>query len=84
MRCSEDTLSEDQVDNEEQQDAGTDKDRCSYANLDIVWEASPDDSQDHSHYSSHAEAEGESTHDELVTSSFVDLKDGHVGPRRRT
>ena len=78
MCCSEDSLSEDEIDDEEYQYASCDKDHGRDGNLNVVREASPDDSHDHGDDSSHAEAEGNGAHQILVTSSFVDLEYGHV------
>jgi hypothetical protein len=76
--CSYNPLSEDEVDDEEDEDTSRHKDAGSDANLDVMWKAGPNDSHDHGDDTSHAETEHESAHEEFVSLAFVDLKYCHV------
>lgn len=57
MCSSENSLSEYEIDEEQDQDSSADEDRGGYGDFDIVWVASPDNSQDAGHSASHTKAE---------------------------
>ena len=75
---SDDPLSKDQVDDEEQQDPGGDKNIGCNGDADVARIACPDYAHDLCDYPCHAETEEHAGHDEPVAASFVDLEDCHV------
>lgn len=78
MACSDDSLGEDKVDDEEQKHSRIDKDLGSNTDGDIARIARPNQSHSHRSYSCHAETKNQGGHDELLLSVHVDLEDGHV------
>ena len=78
MRCAEDALGEDDVDDEQQHHAGGHEDRGGNREAYIGDMGSPRDSNGVRGYASHAEAKGDAGEDEFVLPSQVHLEDGHV------
>jgi hypothetical protein len=78
MRCSDNPLSEYEVDEEQDEDPGANEDHRCYGDFDIVWVTSPDNSHDTGDVSSHAEAEQEAGHEELVAFALVRLEYEHM------
>lgn len=75
---ADDALSEDKVDDEEEDNAGVGEDIGGDSDGGVVGVAGPDDAHDICADAGHAEAEGDGGHDELVAVALVDLEDGHV------
>lgn len=73
-----DTLGEDEVDQEQQQDTGLGKDTGGDGHLDVVRHGSPADAEAQRHDTGHAEAENDDREDELMISPTVHLKNEHV------
>lgn len=71
MRGSNDSLCENQVDDEEQNDSSSHEDLCGNGDSDVGWPSCPNDTHDAGNDASHAEAEHHCRHDEFVTSSVV-------------
>lgn len=78
VRRSKYSLREDEVDEEENQYAGSHEDLRSYCDRDVVGVAGPDYTKRAGHDSGHAEAERKPGHDEFVSMTLVDLEDGHM------
>ncbi|ROW05207.1 hypothetical protein VSDG_00040 [Cytospora chrysosperma] len=74
-----DALGEDEVDEEEEQDAGLDEDGRRDGEVDVGRVRGPGDAQGQGGDARRAEAEEEAREDELVVPPAVDLEDGHVG-----
>jgi hypothetical protein len=79
MRCPDNSLGEDQVDDKEDEYSCRHEDLCGDGDRDIVGVARPDKTHGHCSDSRHTEAENEATHDKLLLPSKVDLENGHVG-----
>jgi len=78
MACSYNPLSEQNVDDEEQDYSRGNEDVGRNGYSDICRPCSPDDAHDHGSDTSHAEAEHHAGDDEFVASPLVYLKDGHM------
>ena len=77
--CSSDyPLRKDDVDEQQNQNAGADEDHCCNSDRDVVWVASPNDPHDAGHSPGHAETEQEARHEEFVAFASVRLEDVHV------
>lgn len=81
MRGTENSLSEDEVDEEQNQHACRYEDLCSDGDLDVVWVAGRHNSHDHGDDPGHTETKSHGAHNELVTLAVVQLEDGHVSGR---
>jgi len=78
MRCSDNSLSKDEIDDEENEYSSRYKDLGSYRDRDIVGVGRPDKAHGHGRNSGHTEAENQTTHDKLLLPSEVDLENSHV------
>ena len=75
---ADDALGEDDVDDEEEDHPGGDKDLGGDGETDVGLVGGPSDAQDAAHDAGHAEAEEHAAHEEFVAALLVDLQDGHV------
>ena len=78
MSGSHHSLSEDQVDDEEEEYPSGHEDIGCNRNGYVGWVCAPNKSQCGSHNPSHAETEDHTRHDKLLSPSQIDLKDCHV------
>jgi hypothetical protein len=78
MRCSNDPLSKDEIDDKDQDHTRSDEYLCSNSNVDVGRVSTPDKSQGHCRCPCHTETEKDARHDELLSSMEVHLEDGHV------
>ena len=76
---ADDALGEDEVDDEEEDDAGGDQDLRGDGEADVGLVGGPGDAQDAAQDAGHAEAEEHAAHEEFVVALLVDLQDCHVG-----
>ena len=73
MASSHYSLSKDDVDDEQQNDAGIDEDIGGNGDAGVGYSCGPDDAHDHGDYSGHAEAEQHAGDDEFVSTFQIDL-----------
>lgn len=78
MRSSNDALSEDEVDDKEQDHARRYEDLSRHGNSNLGWPGRPYDSHHAGGNARHAEAEHHAGHDEFMTSPHVQLQYRHV------
>lgn len=78
VRSAEDALGEDNVDDEEDHNAGGYEDLGCDGDGDVVRVLGPDQAHGAGRDTRHAETEEHAAHDEFLTTAQVDLEDGHV------
>ena len=79
MRSSDDALSEDEIDDEDQHHASGHENLGRNGQSDVRGSCRPCYPQDAAGDSGHAKTEQHGRHDEFMSSLFVDLEDCHVG-----